>query len=393
MVFSNRSSAAILAVATVLMSLSILFSRVKITAPAGMDFRSGRFREWISTHPFLVIFGLFFFAAAIGVPFTANPVFHGWRLLEFLVPVALSGLMLGVMRFLRLPTAFPALVFGLVFASLLTLVELRNGSPMRSYFGLRIEEYRLNRSVVMLLVLLFPLLAYALAWPQRRWIAVFTALLALIAILQSESGSAVFGLLAGGTTLLIALISWRLARNLVGLGMLAGIFTAPWQGIILTDIIPTAVHAHMRSTSSAIRVEIYRAFGWAVDYAPFFGSGFNSASQLEKEPAYRVIPEKLNHFLEFGHAHNAALQIWVEFGLFGALLAGILALLTLQRIETAPAAIRPAMLAFMASAFVIAMISHGAWQAWWAGALGVSIVLLVAIKDAMIAPSASPECV
>ena len=396
MVFSNRSSAAVLGTATGLLLVAICLLRGPraLMPPGGMPpgvKREAPLTAWVREHQFACLFAVFLVVAAFGVPFTANPTFHGWRLLEFVTPVAFIGLMLRLMRIVRLPAAFPALVFGLMFASLLTLVELRNGAPMRGYFGLRMEDYRLNRTVVMLLILLFPLLAYACVRPDSRWMATVAAVLPLMAILQSPSGSAVLGLMAGTFIFLLALWSWRVARTLAGVVMLLCIFTAPWHGIILTDIMSEAMHERLRSTSSLIRVEIYRAFGWAVDYAPFFGSGFNTASHLEREPAFRVIPGKLSPFLEFGHAHNAALQIWVEFGLFGAALAGILALLALRRIEFAPSPLRPALLSFMVAAFAIAMVSHGAWQAWWVGALGVGLVILVSIKDDLVRATVSPE--
>ena len=381
MVFSNRSSAAMLTIAGVILLLGTLVQhRVFPTKALAFPIEAMRHmvRGGVRQHPFLVLFAVFFTFAAISLSWTSSPAIHGWRLIEFVVPVAVTGLFLALLVQNPLPVTMRAFSFGLVFGAVLLLIELKNGAPMRAFFGLRFEEYRLNRTVVVLLLLLFPFLALIMV--QKRWKAgIIVLILPVWAIFSSESGAAMLGLMVGVLTLVLALWQWRLALYAVGSAAMLAVFTAPWQGIILTEILSQTLHEHLRSTSSAIRVEIYRAFGRAVEYAPFFGSGFNVASHLEKEPAYASIPEKLNYFIEFGHAHNASLQIWVEFGLAGAVLAALILIVALRQIASAPQVIRPALLAFFAASFAIAIISHGAWQAWWAGGLGVAIIVFQSI--------------
>jgi O-antigen ligase len=66
------------------------------------------------------------------------------------------------------------------------------------------------------------------------------------------------------------------------------------------------------------------------------------------------------------HPHNGALQLWLELGLPGAVLGGLLALLLGY---AAGRAGRPAIAAAMlASGAVTAMLSFGLWQEWWVGA-------------------------
>ena len=76
------------------------------------------------------------------------------------------------------------------------------------------------------------------------------------------------------------------------------------------------------------------------------------------------------------HAHNAALQIWIEFGMvgigFGLAVLGVGA----AAIARMDAAARPAALATAAALLVIAMLSFGVWQETWLGLIGVTLALV-----------------
>jgi O-antigen ligase len=67
------------------------------------------------------------------------------------------------------------------------------------------------------------------------------------------------------------------------------------------------------------------------------------------------------------HPHNGALQVWLELGGIGALIAAALA----WSLGGAAARSRcpPAAAGALASAAVTAMLSFGAWQAWWIAAM------------------------
>ena len=71
------------------------------------------------------------------------------------------------------------------------------------------------------------------------------------------------------------------------------------------------------------------------------------------------------------HPHNTSLQIWLELGLFGALLAcGFVIFL----VRAAARHRHPAGLALCVSALVIANFSYGAWQSWWLSSLNSPLI-------------------
>jgi O-antigen ligase len=91
--------------------------------------------------------------------------------------------------------------------------------------------------------------------------------------------------------------------------------------------------------------------------------------------ATEVAPEN-RLLLSASHAHNAALQIWAELGLPGALAALAIVLLLLCRIVGGNGVVPVAELAFLAIVASVSLIGHGAWQGWWASSVAASLVWL-----------------
>lgn len=77
------------------------------------------------------------------------------------------------------------------------------------------------------------------------------------------------------------------------------------------------------------------------------------------------------------HPHNAALQIWLELGLVGALLATGLALAVIRAAGGAP--IAAAALGAATAGAVTGQLSFGVWQPWWVATLVFAAVLIPAL--------------
>lgn len=80
------------------------------------------------------------------------------------------------------------------------------------------------------------------------------------------------------------------------------------------------------------------------------------------------------------HTHNAAVQIWLELGAVGALaLAWLVASLSFQGYARATDRMGKAAVAGLSSsAFVVAVVSFGAWQSWWWATIVLAIGLTAA---------------
>ena len=80
--------------------------------------------------------------------------------------------------------------------------------------------------------------------------------------------------------------------------------------------------------------------------------------------------------LAVGHPHNAAIQIWAELGAVGAILAAGVARprLAIDRGTCRAPRFGAASRALLAAIAAVSLVGHGAWQGWWAAAIGAAIV-------------------
>lgn len=265
---------------------------------------------------------------------------------------------------------------GLAIGSAFLLVELTFDSPFRRLSdGLAasvvIDPARYNRPAVALLLLSLPL-AGLLARNVGRRHAITALLLGLAPALAGQSAAGWLAALVA--TLVYAAARWRsgavlVAGSVLTVGLVVG---AP---PLLTAAYQTAVRQEIAMPLSFTdRLEIWDHASDAIRQAPWIGQGLGSVRHLplsdEQRSRYRY------HKAPATHAHNAALQIWVEFGAIG-IVAG-LALLGIGAgaIRRMDRNAQPIALATASALLVIAMVSFGLWQETWMGLIGVTVVVV-----------------
>ncbi|HEX2558743.1 O-antigen ligase family protein, partial [Phenylobacterium sp.] len=81
------------------------------------------------------------------------------------------------------------------------------------------------------------------------------------------------------------------------------------------------------------------------------------------------------------HPHDAALQIWMELGMVGALAAAIVWAMTFARMgRERPGLIAAAQAASAAAYFVIGAVSFGVWQEWWLALAALAAAACAAVR-------------
>jgi exopolysaccharide production protein ExoQ len=295
-------------------------------------------------------------------------------LVEFFLTIgAIAGLALLLPG--RVPRHMVWIVAGAVaLACASMLFELASGMTLRRAIGVRTATYIFNRPVLTIVMLAPPLLLWLEG--RRNGRLAQALLLTLIAVTAgtSESGSAVLGIIAVVTAYCAARVLPRVTLAALALATVAALGTAPVIGDIAQRAIPAAVHGELTSSHSRDRVEIWRSFGAAIRAAPVVGSGFGSSPKLGSVSDKAEVPPELHVLLGAGHPHNAAIQIWAELGVVGALLAAMVLFLTLRELSRLPRGSYAAALAFVAGAASVALVGHGAWQGWWAASLGAAVI-------------------
>src|SRR4029077_3835057 len=102
---------------------------------------------------------------------------------------------------------------------------------------------------------------------------------------------------------------------------------------------------------------------------PWLGTGFGTSVTLGDTAVAAQVAEELRHMLSVGHPHNGYLQMGVELGVAGcviALAATLMLLWSWRRLSGRRLAARLGLFTMAASTM---LVGHGAWQAWWIAVL------------------------
>jgi exopolysaccharide production protein ExoQ len=292
---------------------------------------------------------------------------------EFLVPVIAAWFLALTLPGRMPPSAMWVFAASLVLACILINVELATDTAWRRALGWRWDAFIFNRPILTFLAISAPLI-WCLAQRGSEWAAAVVALLLVLTVFRGLSAAAVLGLFTGALVYLAArFILRRHAIPLAGCGLLAALALAPVAGEMLDRFLPSALYAKL-DASSQVRVDIYRSFGAAVDLHPVAGAGFAASHRYDRTPAAARLAPEHRTLTGVGHPHNAALQIWVELGVVGALLAAFVLALVLRSWIGLPVETMAPRLALLTAAAAVALVGHGAWQGWWAAALGATAV-------------------
>lgn len=262
-------------------------------------------------------------------------------------------------------------------AAALATIDLGLDGRLRGALGFSTDLFRLNRTAVAL-ALMLPLATALLARARRlSWMAIVW-LMSLAAIFGSQSASAQLGVLVVGLTLALCSAAPVVAHRLVAAVAVGATLSAPVVAPLMNDIVPGALHAALGYGTLTIRGEIWQEYAALIGERPLLGHGVEASHVVAGLPAATALSAAQRALLDWGHPHNAALQVWFELGLVGALLAAGLLAALFRAIARHSGALLPAATATAAGAYAVAFVSHGAWQAWWWCLLALIAVLFAA---------------
>ena len=127
------------------------------------------------------------------------------------------------------------------------------------------------------------------------------------------------------------------------------------------------------AASAQHRIEIWDFAVQRIAENPVLGWGFDGSRHME---SLYPDPSDTGRVIAALHPHSAPLQIMLELGAVGAVIALALLGLIAMRLGGAAGQTRMFGQPLFVAALAIASVSYGAWQNWWL-ALVVSVALLV----------------
>jgi O-antigen ligase len=235
-----------------------------------------------------------------------------------------------------------------------------------------VSENRLNRGAVAVAILCWP--ASAFLWRRAGpWVAMCLPAIVLGALAFLSSLSAGFGLIAAAATAIIATTHRRTGRIVLVAATLVAMAVSPLAGQKFYEA--GLQDADWLPKSAAHRVEIWHFTVQRIMEKPVFGWGFDAARGMNRLTTDAEASGRNPIAL---HPHNAPLQILLELGIVGAMMALAIAWILIQRLETLPKRERILGQATYMAALAISCTAWGLWQNQWL-ALLVSAALAVSL--------------
>lgn len=239
-----------------------------------------------------------------------------------------------------------------------------------------------SRGVAFQTIILFPLCGLLLRIIQPRLRGILLALTATgaVSIFLHTSETSMGGLLLGG---LAAAVLFAIPRfvSLLPVVLAFGFLAMPWITpkanstlYCLSDFSPSLMHRMQIWTFGKDRISEKPLFGWGLDADRVMPGGHDPVTIAHcSTGVVMAVGESLPL-----HPHNGPLQIWINFGLAGAVLAAATLGWALSSVvERCSGSRREAALlaACLIPGFVVISMGYGFWQSWLLATLWIAAAL------------------
>ncbi len=238
-----------------------------------------------------------------------------------------------------------------------------------------------NRAATIIALMLWPVVLIALR-EKRAWLALAVPIIVLIVINRTGSAAASAAIAVGAIVFLLVMLWPRWMPRLVAVLLAAGTLLAPL--LVRFGLTVPLIHTVAANEPSwAHRLRVWEYTADLISQKPVFGWGFDSSRYLNTrgEGVTAVMPL---------HPHNGVLQIWLELGAVGAVVAAVLAIavcIAIARVIVDRAQ-RAGAFAALASAVIVICLSYGIWQYWWLSGLWITAAITLLVGAGAAAPKA-----
>ncbi len=222
-----------------------------------------------------------------------------------------------------------------------------------------------NRPMVVLTLMIWPVVLILARRAGPAPVAIMLVVM-MLASFSAESQSSQLGVVAGSLILALALIGPRVAAWVCLGGGVMAIIGMPFF-FAFFDLEVFFRESALAKATILPRLELWTFVGEKVIAAFPSGYGLEAGRTLSLADMDRkYFGGSLMH-----HPHNGVLQIWLEFGLIGALAAATAWALLIKQCFEMDRWQAAAFLACASCFLLIASVSHGFWQSWWISALAL----------------------
>ena len=248
-----------------------------------------------------------------------------------------------------------------------------------------------NRSLSLMPIFLF--LVGGFYWQKSRLFLILLFIVAFYISANSNSQTALLGLLGGLTLFALA---WLIRKNrrqiflgVFSLSLLVSpfVFIESFENKWVENYAPPIIK---QKASGSIRQWLYFTYAEEALKRPVFGHGFKASHYYTPSDINRYLTLSVKQNvggygrdeekgLEFPHAHNLPLQIIFEFGYLGTLLF-LFGLWGLTRLSFVGEQ-KPFQFAALGATLGFLMFAYSLWQSWLMACLGVALLYAMILQS------------
>lgn len=286
-----------------------------------------------------------------------------------------------------------AFLGGLFFGLLLLSAEKILGNPWRIFWE-KSSAKAFAQGSLMISLAAWPALYWVLERPYSKLVRLSLSISLFFSIFwglfQIDCDTSYIGLFLG----ICAFISTLLFPRITSFGMRLCIplfiilFPIISLNVFKQENIPT-INTYTHSSSYLDRIYIWNEVATSILEHPWKGIGIDGTPHHQKNKMIREwaftdhngISMKMQSPRFALHPHNAILQLWLELGFLGVILAILLTYLTLHQIfrtKLVPTE-KAICTGLFTGIFIIVWVNLGFWQSWWISGLWIIIGLTITL--------------
>lgn len=319
---------------------------------------------------------LFIILAFLLIPFSIYPLFSTIKLFGFML---ISILGIQWLKFFKKQDELTrnsyakSLMYGSLVIILIIIIEtFGNGYIQKNINNMNIFEGDRSHAKIFISCSIFTYMIMIALWNNLKIIK-FLSPIFILALINIDSDSLLMGMILGVIFASINKASIKI-KKIISATISFGTLVSPIIAFfVFSDSNIGQFNKYTKDVSVLHRISLWHESSKFIFERPITGHGFNATRKIGDDHKKIEFVNSNNQLTEIyiskigSHAHNYALQFWLEFGILGALLISLF----VYKISLKSFTLNLSASFAFSIIFSVFAFSTGAFQTWWIGIIWI----------------------